>query len=227
MHRLFGKKKEVAPPPSLEDTSANLDKRVENLDGKINGLNKELKVYQQQIAKAKGPTKQNLQRRAMEVLKRKRMYEGQRDQLAGQQFNLDQTVFALETVKDSQTTIAAMQAASKELKTQHAKIDINKIEDMNDDLADMFEDMNEISESLGRSFGIPDDIDEDELNAELECLGDEFEEEMGEELSNPSYMQDSGMPHVPVSNIALNERRQEVATDNKVDEFGLPVQNLA
>ena len=57
-----------------------------------------------------------------------------------------QTVFALETVKDSQTTIAAMQAASKELKTQHAKINIDKIEDMNDDLADMFEDMNEISE---------------------------------------------------------------------------------
>jgi charged multivesicular body protein 5 len=49
-------------------------------------------------------------------------------------------------VKDSHTTIAAMQAASKQLKTEHAKIDIDKIEDMNDDLADMFEDMNEVSE---------------------------------------------------------------------------------
>lgn len=39
-----------------------------------------------------------------------------------------------------------MQAASKQLKTEHKKIDIDKIEDMNDDLADMFEDMNEVSE---------------------------------------------------------------------------------
>ena len=93
MHRLWGKKKEVAPPPSLEESSSNIDKRVENLDAKISGLNKELKVYQQQIAKAKGATKTNLQKRAMDVLKRKRMYEGQRDQLAGQQFNLDQVCF--------------------------------------------------------------------------------------------------------------------------------------
>ena len=90
MHRLFGKKKEVAPPPSLEDTSKGIDTRVEALDKKINGLNKELKVYQGQISKAKGAAKQNLQKRAMDILKRKRMYEQQREQLTGQQFNLDQ-----------------------------------------------------------------------------------------------------------------------------------------
>ena len=49
-------------------------------------------------------------------------------------------------MKDAHTTVAAMQAASKQLKTEHKKIDIDKIEDMNDDLADMFEDMNEVSE---------------------------------------------------------------------------------
>ena len=48
-------------------------------------------------------------------------------------------MFALETVKDSHTTIAVMQAASRQLKTEHKKIDVDKIEDMNDDLADMFE----------------------------------------------------------------------------------------
>lgn len=218
----------IVPPPSLEDTSAGIDTRVDAIDKKIAGLNKELKVYQTQIAKSKGAAKQNLQKRAMDLLKRKRMYEGQRDQLAGQQFNLDQTVFALESVKDSHTTIAAMQAASKQLKKEHGKIDIDKIEDMNDDLADMFEDMNEVSEALGRSFGVPDDIDEDELDAELACLGDEFEEEFDEEVSNPSYMQDSGMPHVPVSRPSVNERTQEqVTTDSTVDEFGLPVQNVA
>lgn len=52
----------------------------------------------------------------------------------------------METIKDSHTTIAAMKDAAKQMKIEHKKIDLNEIEDLNDDLADMFEDMNEISE---------------------------------------------------------------------------------
>lgn len=70
MHRLFGKKKEVAPPPSLSDTANGINGRVQVLDDKIKGLDNELKVYKAQLAKAKGPAKAGIQRRAMEVLKR-------------------------------------------------------------------------------------------------------------------------------------------------------------
>ena len=52
----------------------------------------------------------------------------------------------METIKDTHTTIAAMKDASKQLKSEHKKINLNEIEDLNDDLADMFEDVNEISE---------------------------------------------------------------------------------
>lgn len=90
MHRLFGKKKEVPPPPTLGDATGGLNTRIANLDEKIRGLDNELRVYKAQLAKAKGPAKTGLQKRAMDVLKRKRMYEQQRDQLAGQVFNLDQ-----------------------------------------------------------------------------------------------------------------------------------------
>jgi charged multivesicular body protein 5 len=44
---------------------------------------------------------------------------------------------------------------------------------MQDDLADMLEDANEVQEALGRSYGMPD-VDEDELEAELDALGEEF-----------------------------------------------------
>ena len=37
----------------------------------------------------------------------------------------------------------------------------------------MLEDANEVQEALGRSYGMPD-VDEDELEAELDALGDEF-----------------------------------------------------
>merc|ERR1719210_391111 len=37
----------------------------------------------------------------------------------------------------------------------------------------MMEDASEIQEALGRSYGMPD-VDEDELEAELDALGDEI-----------------------------------------------------
>ena len=96
----------------------------------------------------------------MAVLKRKKMYEAQRDQLAGQAFNVEQTSFAIDSVKDTLTTVDAMKAASKTLKTEFKKVDIDQIEDVQDDLADMMEDMNEVQDALGRSYGIGDDVDE-------------------------------------------------------------------
>lgn len=146
MHRLFGKKKEVAPPPSLDDASGSLNNRMKTLDEKIQGLDNELRRYKEQLKTAKGPAAANIKKRAMETLKRKKMYEQQKDQLSAQSFNVDQTAFAINTVKDSQVTIAAMKAASKELKKEHKKININEIEDMNDDLMDMMEDMEELNE---------------------------------------------------------------------------------
>lgn len=62
------------------------------------------------------------------------MYEQQKDQLANQQFNLDQTNFAISTVKDTQTTIAAMSAAAKTLKKEQKKIKLSEIEDMQDEM---------------------------------------------------------------------------------------------
>lgn len=46
-----------------------------------------------------------------QVLKQKRLYESQRDQLYNQQFNVDQTSFMMENVQDSVQTVQAMKAA--------------------------------------------------------------------------------------------------------------------
>lgn len=49
----------------------------------------------------------------METLKRKKMYEGQRDQMAGQQFNIEQTGFAIDSIKDTATTVSPGVPANK------------------------------------------------------------------------------------------------------------------
>ena len=62
-------------------------------------------------------------------------------------------------MKDTQTTVEAMQAASKVLAVEQKKIDVDKIEDMQDDLTEMMEEMNEVNEALGRSYEVGDEID--------------------------------------------------------------------
>ena len=60
----------------------------------------------------------------------------------------------------------------------------------------------DINEALGRNFATPDDIDEADLDAELEMLCYELEEELQEEAavadaSVPSYLMPSTPNEVP------------------------------
>lgn len=101
-------------------------------------MEKELKGYKDKIKKSKSPAaKKLLQKRAMEVLKRKRMYEQQRDQVAGQQFNIDQAAFQMESAKATIGTVAALKASSTEMKrTMKKDLDIDEVDDIADDMAD-------------------------------------------------------------------------------------------
>jgi hypothetical protein len=74
----------------------------------------------------------------LQVLKQKRLLETQRDQLFNQQFNMEQTSFALESMKDSAQTVAAMKQAGQELKQAFKSNDLNisSIEKLQDEMAD-------------------------------------------------------------------------------------------
>jgi charged multivesicular body protein 5 len=219
MNRVFGKKKKQAPAPTLDDASNGLGGRVDSMDQKIAGLENELRVYKDKIKKAKSPAaKKQLQKRAMEVLKRKRMYEQQRDTVAGQQFNIDQASFGIESAKANVQTVAAMKAANTELKkTLKQDLDIDAVEDLADDMAELMEDFNEINEALGRNFSTPEDLDEADLEAELDLLEEEMEEEAALEAdATPSYLQTSQLPATPTD---LPGQKMPA---NQVDEYGLP-----
>jgi len=62
------------------------------------------------------------------VLQQKRLYEGQRDQLMQQSFNMEQTTFVTENLKNTLLTVDVMKQSNKEMKKQFKKIDLNKIE---------------------------------------------------------------------------------------------------
>jgi len=182
MKRFFGTK-DKQPAVSLDEATKNMDVRVNSVDEKIKKLDQELFDLKGKMQKARPGTSTHnmLKQKALKVLKQKKMYEQQRDTMANQQFNMEQTNFGIQSVKDSLVTVNAMKSANTSLKQELKKIDINDVENMQDDLSDLLQDNNEIQEALGRSYGVGE-VDETELEDELAALGDELE------FETPSYL---------------------------------------
>ena len=170
--------------------------------------------------------KASIQKRALATLKRKKMYEAQRDNMCNQAFNIEQTAFAIETMQDTHTALAAMKDATAVLKVEQKKFSLDEVEDMQDDLADMLEEQEEIQEIMSRQYSVGDEIDEADLEAELAGLEDVFEGiELEDEVaapvslpSNPTSVFTGGVT-VPAAVEVEQPRRQKQA----VDEYNLPV----
>ncbi|XP_046680699.1 charged multivesicular body protein 5-like [Homalodisca vitripennis] len=215
MNRIFGREKPREAPQNLTDVIKGVDNRADSIDGKIAKLDVELKKYKDQMVKMReGPAKNNVKQKALRVLKQKKMYESQVDSLRQQAFNMEQTNFATQSLKDTQATIVAMKAGVKTMQKEINKLNIDQIEDLQDEITDMLELHEELQGALGRTYGMPE-IDDDELQAELDALGDEIALD-----EDTSYLDEVKAPAAPI---------KEPGTDslpNKdgvlVDEFGLP-----
>ncbi|KAJ4978041.1 hypothetical protein NE237_008821 [Protea cynaroides] len=228
MKKIFGVKKDKEPPPSIQDASDRINKRGDTVDEKIKKLDAELTRYREQIKKTRpGPAQEAVKARAMRVLKQKRMYEGQRDMLYNQTFNLDQVSFAAEGLKDAQQTMTVLKSANKELKGMMKTVKIQDIDNMQDEMMDLMDVSTEIQESLGRSYNVPEDIDEEELMGELDAL----ESDMGMETESdgmPTYLQpdrehdveaELNLPPAPSGHAAMPPGRHDAQAE---DELGLP-----
>ncbi|KAH8987051.1 vacuolar protein sorting-associated protein 60 [Lactarius akahatsu] len=178
MNRIFGTSSSKKPQTTLQDVITQTDARSGAIEVKIKKLDGELVRYKEQMSKLRsGPGKEAIQQRAMRTLKQKRMYEAQLAQLAQQTFNIESTALATENLRNTMATLDAMSQANKELRKQYGKIDIDKIESMQYDMEELLEQANEVQETLSRSYAVPDEIDEADLEAELDALGMEDEEE--------------------------------------------------
>ncbi|KAG2349124.1 vacuolar protein sorting-associated protein 60 [Suillus weaverae] len=190
MNRIFGSSSSKKPKPTLQDAINATDARAASVEVKIKKLDGELFRYKEQMSKLRsGPGKNAIQQRALRVLQQKKLYEGQLNQLQQQTFNMESAALTTDNLRNTMATVDAMKLANKEMRKQYGKIDIDKIENMHYDMEELLEQANEIQESLGRSYAVPDEIDEADLEAgtythKLDALQLEEEEE------GPSYLSD-------------------------------------
>jgi charged multivesicular body protein 5 len=105
-----------------------------------------------------------------------------------------------------------MSLAAKDLK-KHFKskeLDINHIDKLADEMADLMGMSNDIQDALGQNYSVPDDINEDELMGELDSL--EFEMAAEKEAApnaTPSYLLDD-LPEAPAG---TTEKEESVKTE--------------
>jgi charged multivesicular body protein 5 len=188
-----------------------VDSRIETVDVKIAKLNAELTGYQQRLGKLRdGPGKQAVKQKALKVLQQRKMYEAQRDQLQQQSWNMEQAGMMQDNLKNTMITVDAMKTTTKELRKQYGQIDVDKIERLQDEMADLMDVGNEIQESLGRSYEVPDEVDDAELDAELEALG--------EEVALDGAVDAEGVPSYLLDEAALPQFVDEPPEAGKVKE---------
>ena len=161
-----------------------------------------------------GPGKSAIKQKAIKILQQRKMYESQKDQLQQQSWNMEQAGMMQDNLKNTMATVDAMKTTQKELKRQYGKVDIDKIDRLQDEMAELMEVGNDIQESISRSYDVPEDVDEAELDAELEALGDDVEihgEGLGEDAM-PGFLTESAGPPQFIDEAPVMGKAKEAAT---------------
>jgi len=196
LNKMFGRSEKAAPVTTgeaiqkLRETEEMLNKKQDFLEKKID----------QEIASARKNAKTN-KRSALQALKRKKRYEQQLQQIDGTLSTIEMQREALESANTNTAVLTTMNDAAKALKKANADLDVDKVHDMMDDIAEQQDVAKEISEAISNPVAFGGEFDEDELEAELNALGDELEleeqEELDKQLLDVGPAVPSALPEVP------------------------------
>lgn len=170
----------------LRETEEMLIKKQEFLESKIE--------QELQIAKKNGTKNKRV---ALQALKKKKRYEKQLQQIDGTLTTIEMQREALESANTNTAVLQTMNDAAMALKAAHKHMDVDKVHDMMDDIAEQQEVAREISEAISNPVAFGQDIDEDELEKELEELE---QEELDNELLNVPV---APLPAVPTGEPAV------------------------
>ncbi|CAE7256896.1 unnamed protein product [Symbiodinium necroappetens] len=173
-----GKASQPEPPkpaPNLQDAASNLDQKIEELGAKIQKADEEARQWV-----AKQSTDATAKARAMQALKRKKLYEQQRDQLVDTQFNVENLAFQQEQAEITAGTVAAMKKATDQLKNQTQKIGVDQVDKLTDEMADIAAEMKDIQSALAAPSAVGSAA-EDEAEKELMALYAQQEDKEAEE----------------------------------------------
>ncbi|AMD18519.1 HBL383Cp [Eremothecium sinecaudum] len=223
MNRIFGYGNKKSSDQLLLESSKAMDqaqdglnKRLAHLETQISQVNVQLQALQRKIAGTKSPLAQKpLKQRALKLLNKRKQLEAMQEQLDSQSWSMNQAQMTTENLKNTMVTVSALKQTSKVLKQQYGKIDVDKLQDMQDEMAELIEQGEELQQVLATNYNDIDEISESELDAELEALEDgglDFTLDESNDVELPSYL--GGMAPAFVDEPAEVEHSAKLETTN-------------
>ncbi|XP_068565607.1 charged multivesicular body protein 4c [Cebidichthys violaceus] len=190
--------------PSPQEAIHKLRETEEMLTKKQDYLEKRI---EQEIMTAKKNGTKN-KRAALQALKRKKRLEQQLTQIDGTLSTIEFQREALENSHTNTEVLKNMGFAAKAMKQVHDNMDIDKIDDLMQDITEQQDVAREISDAISGPFG--ETYDEDELLAELA--------ELEEEELQDSMKSMGGLPSVPSTKLPSAKPSHRATTKKRVED---------
>lgn len=210
--KLFGTTGKAGKGPSpqeaiqrLRDTEEMLTKKQEFLEKKIEH---ELLTARQHGTKNK--------RAALQALKHKKRYEKQLAQIDGTLSTIEFQREALENANTNTEVLKNMGFAAKAMQAAHENMDIDKVDDLMQDITEQQELAQEISDAISKPVGFGEDFDEDELMAELEELE---QEELDKNLLEIGGAENVPLPNVPSTSLPVRPAKKKEEEDDDMRDL--------
>lgn len=106
-----------------------MSNREKDLENKIKNLENDLRRTKDQLNRLReSPGKAALKQKALRILGQKRYFENQLEAVRGFTYNLDQTNFTVQVLKDTQQTISFMKDGMKQIKNEFKKLNVEDID---------------------------------------------------------------------------------------------------
>jgi charged multivesicular body protein 4 len=190
MLNLFGKKKDKptsssAAKPRGNDAHNQIQKIKESIETQEKREEHLQRQMDQLLNQAKEKNAKGDKKGAMMLLKRKKMYETQKDNVAAARMNQEQMLIKLDEALGNKDIVDTLKSGKDAL--QSLQPDPEQVDELVLDLQEQMQDVATISSALATPFGDTALVDEDDLLAEL----GELDRQDAEEL----MMQ--GLPSVP------------------------------
>ncbi|KAJ8257979.1 hypothetical protein GJAV_G00191800 [Gymnothorax javanicus] len=199
-------------PPSTQEAIQRLRETEEMLAKKQDFLEK--KIDQELLTAKKNGTKNK--RAALQALKRKKRYEKQLLQIDGTLSTIEFQRDALENANTNTEVLKNMGLAAVAMKHAHDNMDIDKVDELMQDITEQQELAQEVADLISKPVGFGEDYDEDELMAELEELE---QEELDQNLLEISGTEDVPLPSVPAASLPARPARKEEDVDDDMKDL--------
>ncbi|KAL1922379.1 uncharacterized protein VTP21DRAFT_9918 [Calcarisporiella thermophila] len=201
MHLFFGKGNQSKN--TAKDAILKLRENIQMLEKRESFLQTRA---DEELKKAKAMATKN-KRAALISLRKRKEYESQIEKVGLQRINLESQVMAIENASVNFETMNAMRKGAEAMKSIHGSMNVNKVDEVMDQIRDQMDVAEEISSAITQPLASGAALDDAELEAELEELEQqELDEQM---LSTPSPA--LHVPKVPTHepNIAEEEDEDE------------------